>query len=431
MSELPFHELRGEYVEHAGQKIDPQEYLDFFEPLGSALSRYPDGAGGPFVYRFTASGSRVVGALGWVVSAASQRYGAWRLWGMWTDRPMPAVALPLFWPQLADPSQVAGMVDRANRDAQRLFNRRQWAALCGDVGRMRIHDSTFRESLKSELAHAYSVTPPYRQPIEIELAPDMLDLLPWIFILGPVDPTEAQLQPSYFALRDAEIPDYVEEIVDAATDDVVSGWRKANELRAKRVRPAAAPPREPQREQEDEMSVRKAPAPKPVLPLERWIALLTPLYRIAVLALLVWIALQLRGIRSAMPAPPAAAPITTTTSAASVVPAPATASTPAEEPESAEARVRRIAGTLATAPPQGIRVNRAAIVDGPSLARAAVEVFLRRNGCFSRAEAVDGKISSAEQRAMRNCAALRNEHLVNSRGEVDEARAIAWLERIL
>jgi hypothetical protein len=445
MSELPFHELRGEYVDHAGQRIDPQEYLDFFEPLGSALSRYPDGAGGPFVYRFTASGSRVAGALGWVVSAASQRYGAWRLWGMWTDRPMPAVALPLFWPQLGDPSQVSGMVDRANRDAQRLFNRRQWPALCADVGRMRIHDSTFRESLKSELAHAYAVTPPYRQPIEIELAPDMLDLLPWIFILGPVDPTEAQLQPSrfngggyqyiladrYFALRDTEIPDYVEEIVDAATDDVVSGWRKANELRARHVRPAATAPREPQETQEDPMAVRKAPPPKPVLPLDRWIPLLTPLYRIAVLLLLVWIALELRGIRNAMPAPPAANPVTTTTSAASVVPAPTTASTPAEEPESAEARVRRIAGALAAAPPQGIRVNRAAIVDGPSLARAAVEVFIRRNGCFSRAEAVDGKISSAEQRAMRNCAALRSEHLVNSRGEIDEARAIAWLERIL
>src|SRR5690242_18344804 len=118
MSDVVFHELRGDYVDHAGQQIDPREYLDFFEPLGSALSRYPDGAGGPFVYRFTASGGRVVGALGWVVSAASQRYGAWRLWGMWTDRPMPAVALPLFWTQLDDPSRVPAMVARANRDAQ-------------------------------------------------------------------------------------------------------------------------------------------------------------------------------------------------------------------------------------------------------------------------------------------------------------------------
>src|ERR1700760_3767038 len=156
----PFRELRGDYVDHAGQQIEPREYLDYFEPLGSALSRYPDGAGGPFVHRFTTSGGRVVGALGWVVSAASRRYGAWKLWGIWTERPIPAVALPLFWPQLADPSQVASMAGRANRDSARLFNRKQWSPLCGDIGRMRIHDANFRELLKAELSHAYAVRPP-------------------------------------------------------------------------------------------------------------------------------------------------------------------------------------------------------------------------------------------------------------------------------
>jgi len=95
-SGAPFRELRGDYVDHAGQQINLPGYLDYFEPLGSSLSRLPDGAGGPFVYRFTASGGRTIGALGWVVSAAARRYGAWKLWGMWTDRSMPAIALPLF-----------------------------------------------------------------------------------------------------------------------------------------------------------------------------------------------------------------------------------------------------------------------------------------------------------------------------------------------
>jgi hypothetical protein len=460
MSELepsaagPFRALRGDYVEHAGQQIDPQEYLDFFEPLGSSLSRYRDGAGGPFVYRFTASGGRVVGALGWVVSAASRRYGAWKLWGLWTDRPIPAVALPLFWPQLADPSNVAAMVERANRDAQRLFNRKQWSPLCRGLGGMRIHDANFREILKAELSHAYAVPPPYRQPIEIELSPDMLDLLPWVYILGPVDPTEAQLQPSRFngggyqyiladgevPLRDAEIPADVEEIVDAAADDVVSGWKKANELRARRARPAprpsppARPLHESPRPQEDhQMTARKAPAAKRPLPLEEWMPIVTVLYRIAVLALLFWIALELRDIRDQKPPPPAAEPVTTTT-AASVVPAPAPppATSSAAEPESPATRIARIARTLSATPPQGIRVSRtAALADSRGLANAAVEVFLRRNGCFNRAEAVDGKISAAEQRAVRTCTALHNERLVNARNEIDEARAIAWLERAL
>jgi hypothetical protein len=180
------------------------------------------------------------------------------------------------------------------------------------------------------------------------------------------------------------------------------------------------------------MPARKAPAAKPVLPLERWMLLVTPLYRIAVLALLVWIALELRDIRNAMPARPAAVIPATTTTTANVVPAPtSTASTAAAEPESPETRVRRIAQMLAATPPQGIRVNRTATADSRSLANAAVEVFLRRNGCFSRAEAVDGRISAAEQRAMRNCTALRDERLVNSRGEIDQASAIAWLERAL
>ena len=40
-----FHPLRGDYVEKKGQVLNLSEYLDYFEPLGSALSRQPDGAG--------------------------------------------------------------------------------------------------------------------------------------------------------------------------------------------------------------------------------------------------------------------------------------------------------------------------------------------------------------------------------------------------
>jgi len=84
-----FHELHGDYVANTGQTINLREYLDYFEPLGSALSRLPDGSGGPFVHQFTDSGGRTIGSIGWVVSAASKRFGAWTLWGMWTDRPIP------------------------------------------------------------------------------------------------------------------------------------------------------------------------------------------------------------------------------------------------------------------------------------------------------------------------------------------------------
>src|SRR5437764_1944424 len=445
----PFRELRGDYVDHAGQQINLQGYLDYFEPLGSSLSRLPDGAGGPFVYRFTASGGRTIGALGWVVSAASRRYGAWKLWGMWTDRAMPAVALPLFWPELADPSRISGVVERANRDAQRLLDRKRWPALCGEIGAARLRNAAFREILEAELSRAYAVPLPHRQPIEIELPPNMLDLLPWLYLFGPVDPAEAQLQPSRFngggyqyiltdrqsPLQDAEIPADIEEIVDAAADDVVSGWKKAHEVRTRRARPKPAPkpslappPREPRRWEENEMPSRKPPAPKPVLTADMAMMIWKMLYQIAVLALLFWIGLEVNGIRKAMPSNPVSAPVTATATT-STIPAPAPA--PVREPESPAARVARIAQALAARPPQGIRVKAASITDSGSLARPAVRVVLRRNGCFSHSEAVDGKISAAEQRAIRNCTVLRSERLVNSRGEIDEARAIAWLERTL
>src|ERR1041385_351028 len=227
-SGAPFRELRGDYVDHQGQQINVQGYLDYFEPLGSPLSRLADGVGGPFVYRFTPGGGRTVGALGWVVSAGARRYGAWKLWGMWTARARPAVALPLFWPDLAEPSRMTGVVDRANRDAERLFSRSRWPALLGQIDRGRLRNADFREILKAELSHAWAAPRPHRHPIEIELTPKMLDLLPWLYILGPVDPVEAQLQPSRFngggyqyiltdrdaPLRDAEVPSEIDDIVD-------------------------------------------------------------------------------------------------------------------------------------------------------------------------------------------------------------------------
>ena len=193
-----FRELHGDYVENTGQQISLREYLDYFEPLGSALARLPDGTGGPFVHHFTDSGGRAIGALGWVVSAKSKRFGGWTLWGTWTDRAMPAVALPLFWPVLADPARVSDWVARANDDAELLLDSERWEELLGELKTVRLRDAPFREYLKAALARAYAVPLPHRHPIEIELTPRMLDLLPWLWLLGPVDPATARLQPNRF-----------------------------------------------------------------------------------------------------------------------------------------------------------------------------------------------------------------------------------------
>jgi hypothetical protein len=430
-----FHELRGDYVENAGQQINLQGYLDYFEPLGSALSRLPDGTGGPFVYQFTAGGGRTIGAIGWVVSAASKRFGGWKLWGMWAERPIPAIALPLFWPSLSDPSQVGQMVARANDDAGRLFDRGQWRDLAAGIKPARLRDRVFRELLMAELALAYAAK---KQPIEVELTPPMLDLLPWLYVLGPVDPTQAQIQPSRFngagyqyivsdrepLFRDAEIPAEVEKMVDAAAGDAARGWGMANALRDRRTRPprpkpklmpAPAPLRLDRFDDEEttDMPTRKPPLDVP--------ALLQAALQLLVIVLLAWILWEVRAIRKNT-APRAPEPAAITTSAPVPAPAPVVEENP----------IRDLARALVANPPTGIRVGPAALDESrETLARVAVEVFMRRNNCFNRAEAVDGKISAAEQRAIRTCTSLRNERLVSTSGQIDVARAIAWLERTL
>jgi hypothetical protein len=472
-AKLPFGELHGEYVENAGQVMNLREYLDYFEPLGSALSRLPNGTGGPFLLHFTDSGGRTVGSLGWVVSAAAKRFGGWKLWGMWSHRTLPSVALPLFWSALSDPEHVSDWVSRANEDSARLLSRNRWPELLDEVKTTRLHQSAFRDLLKAELARAHAIPAPHRHPIEVELTPATLDLLPWLYILGPVDPAAAQLQPNRFngagyqyilsdqlpPRADAEVPLEIETIVDTAATDVVAGWRMANDLRARRGRPklVETPSPRPKRRRpaDDERETRsvevndmatasstrgKPKSSASLRPIWNEAASFTsaiwkPLFHIAVLGLLAWIAFNVHLIRKATVAQvnAPATPITTTTTTTSEAdPAPA----PVFEAELTPARIRRIGTALAAHPPKNIRLSDAVLSDiarndsaaGGKLARVAIEIFLRTNGCFARTEVVDGKFSAAEGRAIRNCATLQDEKLVTSATEPDTARAIGWLE---
>lgn len=441
MAEM-FHELHGDYVENAGQQISLREYLDYFEPLGSALARLPDGTGGPFVHHFTDGGGRTISALGWVVSAKSKRFGGWTLWGAWTDGPLPAEVLPLFWSVLADPARVSDWVRRANEHGG---DEERWLAALGELKTTRLRDSSFREYLKAELARAYAVPLPHRHPIEIELTPKMLDLLPWLYLLGPVDPAAARLQPNRFSgagyqyilsddlptLSDAEIPPAIDQLVDAAAKSLASGWRMANDLRAKRERPRTKPvkPVRP-RERSDMRSALSPPPEKPAgtaavrVP---W----TLIYQALVVLLLAWIAWNVHLIRKATTAAAPPAVETTTTTAAAPEEEPRTATVaPIYEPDLSSTRIRRIAAALRARPPRNIRLGTTALseVTADKLARVAVEIYLRRNRCFTGTDAVDGKLSTAEQRATRDCASLQEARLMKDRTDPDAGRAIDWLE---
>lgn len=454
-----FHELRGDYVDGAGQVIAPREFLDYFEPLGSALSRLPDGVGGPFVHQFRLS-NRVVGALGWVVSAASKRFGGWNLWGVWTDGPIPPLALPLFWRDLSDRGRSADVLESANRQAGPLIRRASWPKILDRLDATPLHDEAFRTALKVNLSRLYRAKHHDDAPTEIDIDPAMLDLLPWIYLLGPVDPARALLKPSRFngagyqyilaegAKVEGGIDAVIDELVDATANDVLQGFKTATALRQERTRPAASYVRPiKQRPMEsDEMGSQTtrqskarstesdSRATEPLVP-----AMLPLILRTArdlvIIALLVWIGFNVQQIRKN--GGTAAAPPTVVTNA------------PAREPDSLPAtqaevptptREQQIGQTLMLKPPQGVRIDPAilnSIVSdaGPAstaaLSRVSVEIFLRRNGCLPHADAVDGKFSAAEQRAIRACTALTSQRLMKTATEPNADRAIAWLEKTL
>lgn len=448
MAEHEFRELRGDYVANTGQSISLQEYLDYFEPLGTALSRLPDGSGGPFVHQFTVGGGRTIGAIGWVVSAASKRFGAWTLWGLWTDRAIPPVALPLFWSALSDPAKTPELVRRANEHADRLFDPKRGLKLLEKV-RLR-DDDTLRAALTNELTRAWSMPAPHRQAIEVELTPQLLDLLPWLYTLGPVDPAVAHLQPGRFngagyqwilneqykpARAAASTAFDVRDLVENAASDVVTAWHMAHELRTQRDRPPApkrtarTQPRSKPVEIKPMRETETPPEPAPVA----WKEMIDPAYKVVVLVLLLWIAYNVYVIRKTVTAQPetiaTSAPVEDTT----------TTTEPPLAPTPVEPRASRIAKTLATRPPRNIHFEPALLdeiakggagADG-KLARVGIEIFLRRNGCYSRTEIVDGKFSTAEQRAIRSCALLQDEKLVKSGVEPDNERTFAWLERVI
>lgn len=421
MAEAFFRELRGDYVENVGQVVAPREYLDYLEPLGSALSRQPDGAGGPFVYQFRGSGGRVVGAMGWVVSAASKRYGGWNLWGLWTDGPIPALALPLFWPELQDARQLPALLRRANDDADALQRRESWPELLDRISALRLHDDDFRNVLKSELTRLYAAPLSAERPLEIDLDPASLDLLPWIYLLGPVEPGLAQLQPSRFngagyqyiltgaPPAEGEVSRDVATMVDTTAGDVLQGFRMAAALRERRARPrprqkSIAPPVE-----KPAMPKSSPPPPPPRRP-SLSPDLLANVLRLIMIALLGWIGWNVHMMRRTTP-PAAPQPVVATETQAPPL-----------------TREQRLIEALSTRPPQGMQIQPAALDDLP---RTAVEIFLRRNNCFARTEPVDGKFSTAEQRAIRTCRSLATQRLMRSGIEPNDERALEWLENAL
>jgi hypothetical protein len=149
------------------------------------------------------------------------------------------------------------------------------------------------------------------------------------------------------------------------------------------------------------------PPPRKTLPPD----LIGNVLRLIIIALLAWIGWNVHQLRRITP-PATPQPVTTTT----------------ETQAPPLTREQRIIEALSTRPPQGMQIQPAALDDLP---RTAIEIFLRRNDCFARTEPVDGKFSTAEQRAIRTCRSLATQRLMRSGIEPNDERALDWLETTL
>ena len=169
------------------------------------------------------------------------------------------------------------------------------------------------------------------------------------------------------------------------------------------------------------------PAPKYDLPF-----VLDAAWKVVVLLLLLWIAWNVYSIRKAVVTQPPAAPATVEVPAVETPEETTSTVAPRYEPDLSAARLRRVADRLVANPPRGVRVNAASFreVTADELARAGVEVFIRRSRCYTGTDTVDGKWSANEMRAIRSCTTLQDEHLMKDRTEADDARAVDWLEEI-
>lgn len=155
-------------------------------------------------------------------------------------------------------------------------------------------------------------------------------------------------------------------------------------------------------------------------------------WKVIVLLLLAWIAWNVYSIRKAITPPAAPQPAVEVPAVETATEEPTSTVAPRYEPDLSSARLRRIADRLMSNAPRGVKINATTFreVTADELARAGVEIFIRRSRCYEGTDAVDGKWSANELRAIRNCATLQDEHLMKDRTDADTARAIDWLEEI-
>lgn len=471
-----FRELTGTYSD--GQRVTPVEYSDHFEAIGTSFARHPDGAGGPFVYNFRRSDGQQVGSIGWALSVASRRLGGWQLWGMVCEgQAFPALALPLLWKQLRSRDDLARLKERVEDIGDVLGNPDELLRLLQQLQRDPMKDD-LRQGLRALLHTAYAKYSPGAGSISIDVTPETLDTLPWLSLLGPVSPRAAQLQPRPFhdgigysyvlklketKLDSPRVNSIVHEKIDAALrllpSDLAGAWAIAEETRGitqrsgvpevlvpvpvqpsrERTFPRAEPP--PQRTvsapvssdatllSEQQGALLRDLSRKVELAY-RWVIPVALFVLLAFSGLNVWFTWTVkqeleqlsRRVVEPVSVTDTSPPVQDTT--AEVVP-PAETTTAAPLPLHAR---------LAARPPAGIVLDAAfktrLTQSAPTrlqFAAAAVEIFMRLEGCQELARPVNGQIND-ERAAIAACPKLQTAGILTEQRDMIVAEAMQWLE---
>jgi hypothetical protein len=477
-----FRELTGTYSD--GQRVTPVEYSDHFEAIGTSFARHPDGAGGPFVYNFRRGDGHVVGSIGWALSVASRRHGAWQLWGMVSEgQAFPALALPLLWKQLRSRDDLSRLKERVEGIGEAFGNPDDLLRLLEQLPRDPMKDD-LRQGLRALLHAAYAKYAPGAGSIPIDVTPETLDALPWLSLLGPVPPRSAQLQPRPFhegigyayvlkqketRLESPRVNSIVHEKIDAALKllpaDIAGAWAIAEETRGIMQRSSVAEVAPPgtvimsvQAPRERIPKRPEAPQPRPVsAPVSsdamllseqqsallrdlsqkiefayQWVIPVTLFVLLAFAALNFWftwtvrqeldqLSRQISDSNASVPDPSLQQPAVAT----DFVPPTQTSTAP---PLPLHTR-------LAARPPAGIILDeafRTRLTESEptrlQFAAAAVEIFMRLEGCQPLSKPVNGQISD-ERAAIADCPKLQTAGLMTEERDMLAAKATQWLER--
>lgn len=456
-----FNPLRATYA--GGQIVEPKDFYDAVNGIGTPLSSIPRGEG-PFLRNVP----RKKGALGWARGTPSARVASWSAVGVWCDGSIPFLAFPWLWNQLRSATDPSEIVETANQFAADLESPEDPSRVFSRLPK--VDRPTLARLLHDLFVQKEQVG---TTTIKVDLSVDDLDLIPWIFLLGPLDPFDVQVLPFkwerdqyWYTLGDKISLPYadvqpmlrknldksIETLLEEVEESPTNAWQRAIELRKNPLRVTAIPtveaPAYPnaQRPQSlESLPLDRDPlAARTIVPQnETGLPPPWPIERILLVAIAisslitVWMQYNARNALDQL----VSRTSTDTNASAKTDTSTTDTITPATDPTlHPRAPLPNLAHTAAmgllyespvpiakdarSAFDQAIAVRNAK--DMTLISNAAVEVALREKQCVENTP-IDGMLDENERKEAAQCVAMKSERFFRGDGTADVRGRLQWL----